>query len=196
MQCHWTWRAKSFENINQPNVKADKAGDSWVVSMSKGGFSWGYCFALSEEARSHILWHCSVDIHGASGDISPGIAFHDRNSGMLFQVNNSLHTAELRLVRVNKETIRNDLFNIPGIGYPYAIILEYNAITAKCLGGVMSVSQKSRTSKVKKIFEFQLPRGDVPAIEAVSAVEIVTSMAAGDDNEGEVAYGNLVLNCE
>jgi hypothetical protein len=195
MRHNWIWPAKYFENITLPSVKTNKDGNSWVVSMGEEGFSWGYCFSLSEEARSHILWHCSVNVLGASGDIFTGVAFHDGKKGILFHINNTLHTAELRVLRVNKETIRNDLFDIPGVGYPYAIVLEYNAVTSMCIGGIKPVSQKNKASKTKKIFEFRLPHGDIPAIEIISALEIVTSQALGS-NGGEAKYGGLALDCE
>ncbi|MDR3322356.1 MAG: hypothetical protein LBS93_07900 [Synergistaceae bacterium] len=179
----WVWRAKSFERVERPGVKASSAGASWSVLMGERDFAWGYCIELPDDARAHLMWHTRIDVLAAGDGMSPGLAFHDSEEGVLFQVNAALGVAELRRLRVNNRTERIELFSIARIECPYAISLTYNALTGECAGMVGD----------DRIFDRTLPWGSIPALPAVTSVEIVTTVST---DPGSAEYGNLTLKCE
>jgi hypothetical protein len=182
---NWIWNVRTLENVAKPNVKTTYADGSWRVTALEKDLAWGYCLTLPDEAKAHIMWHARVEVRQITGDIWPGLAFHDSSRGMLFLVNAVAGKAELRLLNVSREAVRTDLFKISEVEYPFALALEYNALTAKCIGRIGE----------DKIFDFKLPHKKIPAMAVVTSLEIVTTTPPGKSG-GVVEYGSLVLNCE
>jgi hypothetical protein len=182
---NWLWSAKNFEDLEEPNVKAKRSSGYWRVAVGGGDVAWGYCVKLDEEAQAHIMWHSRIEVKGAAGDVWPGLAFHDSRNGALLMANSLRGVAELRLLKVNSEVLRTEIFKLPRLECPYSIILEYNAITANCIGRVGGA----------QVFEFTLPHGNIPSISDVSAIEIVTTTSPNEE-KSVVNYGDLALDCE
>ncbi|MDR1884969.1 MAG: hypothetical protein LBQ56_01750 [Synergistaceae bacterium] len=182
---NWSWNASKFETVDRRNVKTGVSDGAWNVTVRRSGFSWGYCFILPDAAQSCILWNCTASVKGAAGRASPGIAFHDFERGVLFQMNEFEMTAELRVLSVNKEAIRRRIFKVSDVTYPYEINLEYNAVTSMCAGMING----------ERIFGLKLPHRGIPSIFEVDAVEIVTTTHS-DEAQGSVEYGSMRLSCE
>jgi hypothetical protein len=151
--------------------------------MDELDLAWGYCFYLPEDARANLMWHSRLDVLAASG-VSPGLAFHNTEEGLLFNVNAALGLAELQYLKVNSVAVRVEVFNVARFGFPFVISLEYNALTGECSGAVGD----------EGIFNRTLPYKSIPVLPAVSSIEIVT--ITSPDAGGAAEYGNLVLNCE
>jgi hypothetical protein len=185
MQNGWSWNSMLFESVNRTNVKAGFTDDAWNVTVLQPSLSWGYCIILPDAVQSFILWSCGVNVKGVTGRISPGIAIHDFEYGLLFQMNEFEGISELRFMNVNKTATRKMTFKMADLVYPYDMSIEYNAITSACAGKING----------GKVFDIKLPHGDIKAIFEVDAIEIVTTTPS-DESGGTVAYGDLMLNCE
>jgi hypothetical protein len=182
---NWVWNARIFENVDRPDVKARHGSGSWSVTITEPDFAWGYCIKLPDEAQDNIMWDLRLDVRSVDGKILPGLALHDSERGVLFIVNEAESTAELRFLKVNHEAVRTDLFRITHVECPYTMAIEYNAITARCIGRVNGDS----------MFDFKLPHADISPIAEVTHLEIVTMSPPGRSS-GTAKYGHLVLNCE
>jgi hypothetical protein len=181
---NWEWHPGVFENVEGPHVKAARSRGSWSVTAKEKDFAWGYCVNIPADARSFIMWHARVKVLKASVGVWPGIALHDTKSGVLFLVNGA-GTAELRFLKVGREAVCSEFFDLHDVPERYTLSLDYNAVTSVCSGRVSD----------KTVFSFSLPRGIIPAIGEVAAVEIVTTTPP-EESGGTATYGTLTLDCE
>ena len=184
-QQQWSWEAAQFENIESENVRTEAAGSSWDVMIEAPNRAWGYRIPLPEEARVFIMWRTRLEVLHVLGNISPGVAYFDGPEGLSFQIDAAARLAELRHVRNSSETVRVARFDLPDLAAPFDMLLELNAVTKACTGIVNG----------EKIFEVALPVKTVPAFEAVTDVEILTTTPP-DAGGGTVGYGELTLQCE
>jgi hypothetical protein len=171
--------------VEGPHVKAARSRGFWSVTAKKKDFAWGYCVNIPADARSFIMWHAKIKVLNASGGVWPGLAIHDSAKGMLFLVNGSEKTAELRFLKVGKEAVCSEFFKLPDIWESYTLSLDYNAVTSVCCGRVSD----------KTVFDFSLPHGIIPPIAEVTSIEIVTTTPPGECG-GTAGYGTLTLECE
>ena len=181
----WTWEASRFEKIENERVKAEPTEMTWDVMLEVPDLAWGYCIALPDEARSYILWRSRLEVQHVLGDISPGIAYHDGVHGVVFQLDTLRQKAELRYLLVAEATVRTETFDIATVRYPLDLMLEYNAVTNKCVALI----------NTDTVFEVKLPYKNVPLLATITSIEIMTSTPANESG-GTVGYGDLSLHCE
>lgn len=180
----WSWEPAQFENLNTEKVTTEATQTSWDVMLEAPNIAWGYSIALCDEARAHIMWRCRLEVLHVLGDVMPGLAFFDGETGVAFQVDVSSKKAELRRVVRGKETLLVEDYPLQDIAQPFDLLFEYNALTKKCSGILNG----------EKIFERQLPYTILPAPDEVNSIEILTTTPPG--GTGTIGYGELTLQCE
>ena len=181
----WSWEAVQFENIEAEDVRTEAAASSWDVMLEAPNRAWGYRIPLPEEARAFIMWRTRLEVLHILGNVAPGLAYLDGPEGVSFQIDIAARRAELRHVLTSSETVRIATFDIPDTTAPFDMLFELNAVTKVC-SGIMNG---------EKIFEVTLPVETIPALDAVSDVEILTTTPPGTAG-GTVGYGELTLQCE
>ncbi len=181
----WSWEALQFENIATEHVKTDATASSWDVLLEEPNRAWGYRIALPEEARAFIMWRARLKVLYVLGNILPGLAYLNGPEGFSFQIDTVSRRAEFRYLLTSAETVCVRRFDIPKLSTPLEILLELNVVTKICNGIVNG----------EKICGMTLPIEAVPALDAVTDIEILTttSLEAGG---GTIGYGELTLQCE
>jgi hypothetical protein len=182
---NWLWKAKTFETVDNPCVKTQHNSGVWSVTVGENNLAWGYRINLSSDAQAYIMWRSTIKIARADKGVSPGLAFHDSKAGLLFQVSAARNSAELCLLKVNKEATLVESFPLSYANCPFWMVLDYNAITGLCSGKVGEAV----------IFERRLPYKNIPSMCPVTCLEIMT-VSDSYGSGGSVEFGDLALECD